>query len=76
MTGLDNIQAVKMYELIFYLHKVCEGNKKALRMLYKYQYFLTGREKQMNPNWGHVPCSVTHRSPVSGESHPLKAGAT
>lgn len=36
-TGLDNVQAIKMYELIFYLYKTGAADKQALRMLYKYQ---------------------------------------
>jgi hypothetical protein len=51
-TGLDNIQAIKMYELIFYLYKMNIGDKKSLRMLYKYQYYLTQNEKKENPEWG------------------------
>lgn len=50
-TGLGNVQAIKMYELIFYLCKTNRGDKKTLRMLYKYQYYLTPREKQTNPEW-------------------------
>lgn len=51
-TGLDNVQAIKMYELIYYLSKLDIGDKKALRILYKYQYRLTPKEKQHNPEWG------------------------
>lgn len=51
-TGLDNVQAIKMYELIYYLYKLDIGDKKALRILYKYQYHLTPKEKQYNPEWG------------------------
>lgn len=51
MTGLDNVQVIKMYELIFYLYKTYKGDNKALRMLYKYQYYLTSHEKQKNPEW-------------------------
>lgn len=51
-TGLDNIRAIKMYELIYYLYKKQLSDSKGLRMLYKYQYYLTKREKSMNPNWG------------------------
>jgi hypothetical protein len=50
-TGLDNVQVIKMYELIFYLYKTDKSDNKALRMLYKYQYYLTSREKQENPEW-------------------------
>ncbi|MEA4964090.1 hypothetical protein [Lutispora sp.] len=52
MTGLDNVQVIKMYELIFYLYKIDKSDNKALRMLYKYQYYLTSHEKQKNPEWG------------------------
>ncbi len=51
-TGLDNVQAIKMYELIYYLLKTENGSKETLRMLYKYQYCLTKREKSSNPEWG------------------------
>ena len=51
-TGLDNVQAIKMYELIFYLYKTGAADKQALRMLYKYQYYLTSREKETNTGWG------------------------
>jgi hypothetical protein len=51
-TGLDNVRAIKIYELIFYLYKNSFGNKDALRMLYKYQYYLTAFEKKTNPEWG------------------------
>ena len=44
-TGLDNVQAIKMYELIYYLYKKNLGDKKALKMLYKYQYYLTANEQ-------------------------------
>lgn len=50
-TGLDNVQAIKIYELIFYLYITNIGDKKALRMLYKYKYYLTQQEKNTNPNW-------------------------
>ena len=51
-TGLDNMQVVQMYELIYYLYKKDKYDKKALRVLYKYQYYLTLGEKQLNPDWG------------------------
>lgn len=52
LTGLDNIQAIRMYELIYYLFRSGKTDKKAMKMLYKYQYFLTGLEKKQNPEWG------------------------
>lgn len=36
-TGLDQIQAIKMYELIYYLYKIEKSSKDNLRMLYRYQ---------------------------------------
>nr|WP_312577681.1 hypothetical protein [Sedimentibacter sp.] len=38
-TRLDNVQAIKMYELIFYLYRTDQSDKKGLRILYKYQYY-------------------------------------
>ncbi|NCC70524.1 hypothetical protein EOM09_03000 [bacterium] len=51
-TGLDDMRAIKMYEIIYYLYKNNIVNGKTLRLLYKYQYHLTEREKSINPNWG------------------------
>ena len=51
-TGLDNIQAVKMYELIYFLYLMNPSEKRSLRILYKYQYHLTKHEKKTNPEWG------------------------
>lgn len=51
-TGLDNMQIVQMYELIYYLYKTDRYDKKALRTLYKYQYYLTSGDKRINPDWG------------------------
>lgn len=51
-TGLDNVQAIKMYELIYYLCRNNLSDKKAMKMLYKYQYYLTAREKTANLEWG------------------------
>lgn len=51
-TGLDNVQAIKMYELIYYLNKRNLADSTAMKMLYKYQYFLTNHEKNTNPSWG------------------------
>lgn len=51
-TGLDNVHAIKMYEMIFYLYISGNGNIADLRNLYRYQYYLTAREKTQNPGWG------------------------
>jgi hypothetical protein len=50
-TGLDNVKAIQMYELIFYLYNKNQGDKDSLRMLYKYQYYLTDHEKRTNLEW-------------------------
>jgi len=41
-----------MYELIYYLHRTEKYTSSDLRMLYKYQYYLTAIEKSNNPEWG------------------------
>lgn len=51
-TGLENVKAVRMYELIYYLYKKGLSSPKSLKMLYKYQYYLTEREKSINREWG------------------------
>lgn len=51
-TGLDDMQIVQMYELIYYLYKKNKYDKKALRVLYKYHYYLTNGDKRINPEWG------------------------
>jgi hypothetical protein len=57
-TGLDNVKAIQMYELIFYLYKYGLCDKKDLRILYKYQYHLTKHEKSTNPEWGQFICTM------------------
>ena len=51
-TGLSDMGIVQMYELIYYLYKTTNYDTTALRLLYKYLYFLTQREKTNNPDWG------------------------
>lgn len=46
------MQIVQMYELIYYLYRTGKYDNKALRILYKYQYYLTPGEKKNNPEWG------------------------
>lgn len=46
------MQIVQMYELIYYLYKTDRYDKKALKILYKYQYHLTPNDKKGNPEWG------------------------
>jgi hypothetical protein len=51
-TGLDNVKSIQMYEIIYYLYMNDLSSKKDLRILYKYQYYLTKKEKQENSEWG------------------------
>lgn len=51
-TGLDTVQAIKMYEIIFFLYVRKPSVRDSLRMLYKYQYYLSDREKSINSEWG------------------------
>ncbi|NCA91855.1 hypothetical protein EOM82_01200, partial [bacterium] len=44
-TGLDTVHTIKMYEIIFFLYVRDPAIRKFLRMLYKYQYYLTKKEK-------------------------------
>jgi hypothetical protein len=51
-TSLENVRMLKFYDLIFYFYKTSEEiNKKQLRMLYKYLYYLTKDEQEKNPSW-------------------------
>ena len=59
-TGLDTVQAIKMYEIIFYLRARNPSLQKFLKMLYKYQYYMTEKEKAMNPEWGSFIGSMEH----------------
>lgn len=51
-TGLDAFGIVQMYELIYYLCKTGKYDNKQLRILYKYQYYLSPADKRSNPDWG------------------------
>lgn len=50
-TSLDNIFSLQPYEIIFYLMVNGQADKKDMRMLYKYLYYLTNREKNENLEW-------------------------
>ncbi len=52
-TGLDNIQAIKWYELLFYLNEFrFTKSRRDMKMFYKYQYYSTIHERKTNPSWG------------------------
>lgn len=50
-TGLDNLIAIHMYEILFYMVRLDVSSKKDLRNLYRYLYRLTASEKLENPEW-------------------------
>ena len=51
-TGLQDMCVLEMFDVIFYLYRTGKYDNKGLRLLYKYQYYLTKREKLLNPEWG------------------------
>lgn len=51
-TDLVDLGIVQMYELIYYLYKCGKYNNSQLRILYKYQYYLSPADKRCNPDWG------------------------
>lgn len=51
-TGLQDLQLLEMFDVLFYLYRAGKYDNKGLRLLYKYQYYLTQREKMQNPEWG------------------------
>lgn len=51
-TGLDEMELLEMYDVIYYLYRTGKYSVEGLRLLYKYEYYLTKQEKKMNPGWG------------------------
>lgn len=51
-TNLDNVNALRTYEVLYYLIKMQMGNKEGFRTLYRYLYFLSPSDKKANPSWG------------------------
>lgn len=50
-TTLDEIRAIHFYEGIYYLLKKGDIDRAVARNLYRYHYYLTKREKQVNASW-------------------------
>lgn len=50
--GLEGISLIQPYEILYYLYKADNYNTTGLKMLYKYLYYLTPREKRENQEWG------------------------
>lgn len=51
-TGLDDMELLEMYDVIYYLYCTGKYPPDGLRLLYKYEYYLTKQEKKMNLAWG------------------------
>lgn len=50
-TGLDDMSILQSYHVLFYLYHTGKYDNKKLKMLYKYQYFATEKERTTNPSW-------------------------
>lgn len=50
-TGLDYMNVIQMYEIIYVLFKLGLSDNEKLRKLYKYMYYSTNRDKKDNPCW-------------------------
>lgn len=51
-TTLEEVNAIKPYEIIYYFVKRNIGNLNNLRSIYKYMYYQTQKDKKINPPWG------------------------
>ncbi|MFR8312616.1 MAG: hypothetical protein ACLVBP_09860 [Ruminococcus sp.] len=49
---LDEMELLEMYDVIYYLYCTGRYSTEGLRLLYKYEYYLTKQEKKTNPSWG------------------------
>ena len=50
-TSLNGISPMRLYEIIYYMTKTQPEYSKTLRALYKYNYYLSKKEKAQNPSW-------------------------
>ena len=54
--GLSGVGSIQIYELLYYLRRLCMVDPgdgvKGLKMIYKYMYYATTTERQLNPEWG------------------------
>lgn len=51
-TSLEEVSAIKPYEVIYYFVNNGIGDTEKLRYIYKYLYYLTKNDKKINPSWG------------------------
>lgn len=50
-TNLEEVSAIRTYEVIYYLYKSNPDLKRQLRAIYKYLYHATVSDKKINPSW-------------------------
>lgn len=50
-TGLDCMNIIQTYELIYILHIFKLSSDEKLRVIYRYMYYATKKDKRNNPNW-------------------------
>jgi hypothetical protein len=50
-TNLENVSAVRFYEIIYYLLRMKMGPSKYLKAFYRLLYLMTTQEKRENPTW-------------------------
>lgn len=51
-TNLEGVNAVRTYEILYYLLRAKATSKDVIRFLYKYLYYSTKPDKVVNPEWG------------------------
>ncbi|MGG5252412.1 hypothetical protein ACQYAD_02605 [Neobacillus sp. SM06] len=51
-TNLESVNAIRTYEILYYLLKAKATSKDVVRFLYKYLYYSTKSDKAVNPEWG------------------------
>lgn len=51
-TGLSEMELLEIYDVIYYLYCIGKYPAEGLRLLYKYEYYLTKQEKKTNLAWG------------------------
>ncbi|WML26259.1 hypothetical protein [Neobacillus sp. OS1-33] len=50
-TNLEEVNAIKTYEILYYLYKSNPALKKEIRAIYKYLYYTTDSDRKVNPSW-------------------------
>lgn len=50
-TGLETMSVIQMYEIIYILHRYKLSDDEKLRIIYRYMYYATKKDKKINPGW-------------------------